>query len=273
MLPSQREFIAQTGFLTFAHNTSTTDYFELATMQAASIKHYMPSMPVAVVVDSATAASIKSHKHFDQVIVLERDLRNDHGIFANEMQAFALTPFKETIKLESDLVLTRDIRHWIPGFRHHDILLPNKIVNFRNEVVVDNTYRNFFRINNLPNVYTGIYYFRFSTAAANFFKTVVDLFLNWQQHKNCWRSSPDDASTDVVFAIAARLFGEEHCTNPSLSYPTMVHMKGAINDMVPDADWTEHLYSQLGDKSLTAGFYRQIYPFHYYQKHWRIPYD
>jgi hypothetical protein len=102
---------------------------------------------------------------------------------------------------------------------------------------------------------------------------VVDLFLNWQQHKNCWRSSPDDASTDVVFAIAARLFGEEHCTNPSLSYPTMVHMKGAINDMVPDADWTEHLYSQLGDKSLTAGFYRQIYPFHYYQKHWRIPYD
>lgn len=269
-MPSQREFLAQTGFLTFAHNSKDVNYFELAEMQAASIKRYMPAVPVAVVADAETLSSAKTSKYFDKVICLEIDQRQDHGIFANEMQAFNLTPFKETIKLESDLVLTRNILHWIYGFRHHNILFPNKIVNFRNETVIDTTYRNFFRLNNLPNIYTGIYYFRFCAEASNFFKIVTNLFLNWNKHKNCWRSSPDLASTDVVFAIAARLYGEEQCTNPALSYPTMVHMKGALNDMPADSDWTDHLYYQLSENNLNVGFYKQVYPFHYYKKSWRL---
>ena len=149
-----------------------------------------------------------------------------------------------------------------------------RIVNFRNETIIDNVYRNFFKINKLPNIYTGIYYFRYSQAASNFFKLVNELFVNWSTHKNYWKNSPDNASTDVVFGISAFLFGIENCTNPALSYPTMVHMKGAINGLSADADWSQHLYSQLDtSKNLTVGFHRQIYPFHYYVKNWRTGYE
>jgi hypothetical protein len=269
-MPSQRKFTAQRGFLTFAQNSETVDYLELSRQQAASIRMYMKDWPIALVVDESTAAHLtdRDRKLFDHIITLRQNL----GVFANEAQAFALTPYKETIKLESDLVLTRNISHWMPGFRHHDILMPNKIVNFRNEVVVDQTYRDFFRQNNLPNVYTGIYYFRYSATASEFFNLVCSIFRNWDTFKNHWRHSPDQASTDVVFAIAALLFGPERCTNPALSYPTMVHMKGAINGLAADADWTQHLYSQLSQTDLIVGFHKQFYPFHFYQKHWRQNY-
>lgn len=272
-MSSQRDFIAQVGFLTFAHNTIEVNYLELAAKQAHSIKRYMPNMPVAVIVDAETAKCGTNVGIFDRVIVLDHDLRADYGVFANELQAFALTPFKETIKLESDLVLTRNIKHWIYGFRHHDILMPTHVVNFRNETVTDTVYRNFFIENKLPNIYTGIYYFRYSAQANNFFRLVSELFCNWRQHRNNWRHSSDAASTDVVFAIAAQLFGVENCTNPALSYPTMVHMKGALNNLPANADWTEHLYSQLNSKILTVGFNHQVYPFHYHQKHWGLTYD
>ena len=264
------------GYLTFARNRKDTDYLRMAYMQAASIKTYMSRASVSVIVDQDTNKEVTDlvRNKFDRVVVMSQDLTEQHGMFANELQAFALTPYKETIKLESDLVLTRDISHWIHGFRHHDILMPTGVVNFRNEVTVDDTYRNFFRVNKLPNVYTGIYYFRYSQAASEFFKLVHELFVNWSTHKNSWKNSPDAASTDVVFGIAALIFGTERCTNPALSYPTMVHMKGALNGLPADADWTDHLYSQLDtDKNLIVGFNRQVYPFHYYIKDWQQNYD
>ena len=60
-MPSQREFLAQTGFLTFAHNSKDVNYFELAEMQAASIKRYMPAVPVAVVADRKSTRLNSSH--------------------------------------------------------------------------------------------------------------------------------------------------------------------------------------------------------------------
>lgn len=274
-MTSQREFIGQVGYLTLASNTNETDYFRLAYMQAQSIKKYMPTALTAVIVDEGTSRSLGSNDktYFDKVITVE-DTRSEFGPFANEIQAFHVSPFKETIKMESDLVLTRSISHWIYGLRSRDLLFPTNITNFRNQTVTDVTYRNFFKINHLPNVYTGIYYFRYCQQAAEFFKLATDIFQCWNEYKVCWKMSPDQSSTDVVFAIAALLFGAERCTNPALSYPTMVHMKGAINGLPPAADWTEHLYGQLDQHdNLIVGLTKQIYPFHYYQKHWRINYD
>ena len=45
--------------------------------------------------------------------------------FANECLAWELTPFKETFKLESDMLLTSNIDHWWSGARLKNICFTN----------------------------------------------------------------------------------------------------------------------------------------------------
>lgn len=275
-MPSRREFKAQYGYLTIANNSTDVDYFKLAHLQAQSIKKYMPQAQTAVIVNEETHSAIteQNRKIFDHIIIAPEDLTPKFGRFGNEALAYRLTPFKETIKLESDLVMTRAIDHWKYGLRSRDILFPIFVTNFKNQAVLDEYYRKFFRINSLPNVYNGIYYFRYSETASRFFDLVYQIFESWNEYKMCWKMSPDEASTDVVFAIAVFLLGEDVCTNPALSYPIMTHMKGGINGLHPNADWTNHLYSQLDqDFNLIVGLTKQWYPFHYYVKHWTADYD
>ena len=115
----------QQGFVTIAQN-SDVDYLQLAYVQALSVKLTMPGSKYAVIVDKTTLQSVtEAHrKVFDYVITIEDDqAENDTWKMRNEWQVFYLTPFKETIKLESDLVFTRSIAHWWTAFRLKNIVL------------------------------------------------------------------------------------------------------------------------------------------------------
>ena len=98
----------QQGFVTFAQNTDTVDYLKLAYVQAMNVKLTQKINRYAVIVDKKTAALVTDqHRQvFDYVIELTDDYLTDSARFANEWQVFQLTPFKETVKLESDLLFT-----------------------------------------------------------------------------------------------------------------------------------------------------------------------
>ena len=101
--------LAQQGFLTIAQNTDV-DYLRLAYVQAMSIKLTMPGSLYAVIVDDITLAQVtdQHRRVFDYIIPMPVDhAKNDSWKLANEWQVFNLTPFKETIKLESDIVLSQ----------------------------------------------------------------------------------------------------------------------------------------------------------------------
>ena len=103
----------QQGFVTIAQN-SDVDYLQLAYVQALSVKLTMPGSKYAVIVDKTTLQSVTElhRKVFNYVITIDDDqAENDPWKMRNEWQVFYLTPFKETIKLESDLVFTRSIAH------------------------------------------------------------------------------------------------------------------------------------------------------------------
>jgi hypothetical protein len=114
--------------LCFAQNTDSVNYLRLAYAQALSIKCTQKIKNYAVIVDQETAQQIQDHHRlvFDHVIVLERDDATAHDWkLANEWQAYDLTPFRETIKLESDILFTRNIDHWWAGMRIKKLLLPH----------------------------------------------------------------------------------------------------------------------------------------------------
>ena len=124
----------QQGFVTFAQNTVEVDYLELAYLQCLNVKATQKHNSYAVIVDAATKELI-NERHcnaFDYIIDLPIDHNDPTSTrkFANEWQVFRLTPFKETIKLESDLLFTRSIDHWWTAFRLKNVCLSTGAKSF-----------------------------------------------------------------------------------------------------------------------------------------------
>lgn len=263
-----RQFKEQFGFLTIAQNTDV-DYLHLAYLQAQNIKATQQLSSYAVIVDSQTAELVTdSHrKVFDYVITLSEDMAlNETWKQANEWQVFGLTPFKETIKLESDLLLTRDIAHWLDCLRLKEICFSYNCKNYQGETVVDSPYRKFHKLNNLPNIYTGMYYFRYSQFAFDFFKVVREIYTNWSVVREQYIQCDLQPSTDTVMSIAARIVGEENCYIPSLDFFNFAHMKPGIQGWSDSQPWTDHVNIEQHHNMLRINNLNQYYPVHYYEK-------
>jgi hypothetical protein len=262
---------AQQGFLTFAQNTDTVDYLQLAYLQALNIKATQSNNLVAVVVDQTTKELVNdSHRDvFDYII----DLPVDHNEpssnwkLANEYQAFWLTPFKETIKLESDLLFTRSIDHWWTAFRLKNICLSTGCRDYRGRLSMSRKYRQVFDDNRLPDVYNGLMYFRFSQEAHKFFTVAQEVQNNWtdiqNNLKNCHEEIP---STDLLYAIAALLLGPEICTAPSLNFINFVHMKPAINGFSETLSFQDAFVTEFDSGMIRINNINQYHPLHYYDK-------
>jgi hypothetical protein len=266
-----RELIDDIGFLTIAQNTDEVNYLELAYVQAMSIKGTMPCSLYAVIVDEQTNRTLtdKHHAMFDKVIVLPQDYAStDAWKLANEWQVFSLTPFKETIKLESDLVITRDISHWKYLFRNNDIVLSQGCKDYLQNNSNDRMYRRLFDDNNLPDVYSGLMYFRYSAFAHTFFNTAKEIYQNWdkvaQSLKNCRDNKP---TTDVVYAITASILGVNRCTLPTDSFVNFVHMKPEINGWA-NKPFYNTVVVETDLPMVRINNVNQYHPLHYHCKDW-----
>ena len=164
----------QQGYLTIVSNTIDVDYLNLAYLQALNIKDTQQINSYAVIVDKDTAQKIqdKHRQVFDYII--EVDAKENP--FELEPNVFWLTPFKETIKLESDVLFTRSIDHWWYTFRLRDIVLSVGCKDYLENAAQSRKYRKLFDDNNLPDVYNGLMYFRFSQTSANFFRKAKEIF-------------------------------------------------------------------------------------------------
>jgi len=261
----------QQGFVTFAQNTADTDYLELAYVQALNIKATQTQNKYAVVVDAVTREKVneRHHRVFDYIIDLPVD-NNDPASarkFANEWQVFHLTPFKETIKLESDLLFTRSIDHWWTAFRLKNVCLSHGCKNYLALPSAVRRYREFFDANRLPDVYNGLMYFRFSLEAKQFFEVAQHIQMNWpyvrDSLKNCIEDQP---STDVLYALTALMVGEETVTMPSMDFLNFVHLKPAINGVEETVRVTDQMVTEFDRGMIRINNVNQLQPVHYFEK-------
>lgn len=261
------------GFVTFAQNTDQVDYLKLAYIQCMNVKLTQNMAKFAVIVDKKTKNAI-TNEHvdtFDYIIELPYDENDDNSAWklGNEYQVFSLTPFKETVKLECDLLFTRSIEHWWSAFRLRDVFLSSSCKNYRQEISNNRSYRKFFDDNELPDVYNGLMYFRYSQLASEFFLTAQEIYKNWEYistHllKNCREDKP---STDVLYALTTKIIGQEHCTIPSMNFVNFVHMKNQINQFGGDSeDWTEIVMHERDLDMMRINNLNQYDPVHYYNK-------
>lgn len=256
----------QQGFLTIAANTEDVDYLRLAYLQALNIKATQKIKSFAVILDANTAAMVtEQHRAvFDYIIKVPDSITGPYGL---EVQAFWHTPFKETIKLESDLLLPSLIDHWWTTFRLRDVVLSTGCKNYKQESATSRKYRKLFDDNNLPDVYNGLMYFRFSQTATNFFKVATEIFENWDTVKELLLGCDDKyPTTDVVYALAASIIGPELCTIPSADFINFVHMKPAINGFNEDLKFNEVFVTEFINGIVRINNINQYHPLHYYNK-------
>ena len=193
----------------------------------------------------------------------------DLGGYANDWQCFSASPYRQTIKLEADMIAASPIDHWWTLFEKRDVVISQGARDFYDRPATSRHYRKIFDNNHLPDVYNAITYWRVSSTAKEFFDLVQTIFLNWLDYKKLLKMPDDDASTDVVYAMAAAIMGPERVTLPAGLGPTIVHMKKHINPISTD-NWTQELVWENTQPGFRVNTVAQWGLFHYHVKDWRI---
>jgi hypothetical protein len=196
----------------------------------------------------------------------------------NEWKAIHMSPYDETVKLDADMLFNSDITAWWDILQHSDIVFATDASTYRNEKVESDYYRKVFTQNNLPNVYTAFFYFNKSDASFELFKLAEHIYNNWQRYFYEMLEAehrPTFVSTDVVFAIAAKILDVPAMNNRShIPIPTFVHMKSQLQKWhldrnapeIPE-EWNRVIQTYFNnDCELNIGNYRQTLPFHYHVK-------
>jgi hypothetical protein len=213
------------------------------------------------------ADSIRNFHPTANITILTRDMLpyGDLGGYANDWQVFVASPYRQTIKLEADMIAASPIDHWWTLFENRDVVISLGARTYYDQPAESRYYRKVFDSNNLPDVYNAITYWRLSSTAKDFFQLVRGIFENWNEYKKLLKFSEDHASTDVVYAMAAKIIGIEHVTLPPGVGPTIVHMKQHINGLKTE-NWPQELVWE--HNPLRINTVAQHGMFHYHIKDW-----
>jgi hypothetical protein len=190
----------------------------------------------------------------------------DQGGWNNDWQMFYVSPYRQTIKLEADMLCASPIEHWWTMFEKRDVVISQGARDFYGKTANTRAYRKTFDTNNLPDVYNAITYWRLSATAQEFFKLVRNIFQHWEDYKKLLKFPDDVASTDLVYAMAAKILGKEYVTLPLGLGPTIVHMKQQVNNL-QGSNWTQELIWE--HNPLRINTVAQHGMFHYYVKDWQ----
>lgn len=233
-----------------AQDTDKVKYTECAEVLKESILKHMPGSTVEIV-------TTRGLPHGD--FAPESDWK-----LINDWQVYDSSPFEYTIKLEADMIINSNIDYWWDVLKERDVVVCSTIRDYRGYISNNHYYRQFIIDNKLPNVYNGITYFKKSEFSELFFKTVKNIFLNWEEYKKILKCNSDEiATTDWVYSLACHILGEEN-TTMKFEQMSFVHMKQMINNLLVE-DWTKELVYELTDPIKIQTF-PQFYPLHYHVK-------
>ncbi len=259
------------GIVCLAQNNSTTDYVRLAYLQRLSLRLTNPQLPYALITDQLSAKNLtpKQRGVFDHVIVLAQDQAADQEWKQrNDAQLFYHSPFKETIKVEADILFTRNIQHWWTTLQHRDVVLSLGCVNHKGQTSSKRNYRNIFDLNHLPDIYSGLMYWRRSKIAHELFGKVAALHQNWAQVQKNLLACDDPGSNDVIFALAAKMLGDEFCTLPAADFFRIAHLKSAHVGLPEGHQWHDKFNVEIHPPEIRINGLAQWHPVHYVDKTW-----
>jgi hypothetical protein len=155
---------AERGFVIPAFNSLDVDYESCAQKLKLNILEY--------------------HATANVTILTNQDIPNTElKGQALDWFAYKLTPYRQTIKLEADMLISGPCMHWFDIMQHRDVCISTGCRDFYGNASNSRYYRKFLDNNSLADVYNAITYWRSSQLAHDFFSWVKRIFINWEEYK------------------------------------------------------------------------------------------
>ena len=107
------------GYLILANNNDSVDYLACARALAKSLRWHMPDCKICLLTNDNETDTV-----FDIIKPYPYSLK---GGWHDDWQVLEATPFRETIKLEADMLITGNINHWWNWFEHRDVVVSTGI--------------------------------------------------------------------------------------------------------------------------------------------------
>jgi hypothetical protein len=270
------EVLVSKGFLIFAQNTDSVDYLEQAYALALSIKYSQNSVKNVSIVTSDKVP--KNYKHaFDKIIPTPWTAKPTNSRYATEhrWKLYHVTPYDETIVLDSDMLLVEDIESWWEYCSSYDLKFCSRIKNYKLETVRDTFHRKTFIANKLSEPYIALHYFKKSQLAHEFYKTLEFVCNNWEW---CWdKFAPveyqNTCSLDLATAVAIEILMCHDTIFDRHSPLEFIHMKSHLQGWDNHSEnWQDIVPSVLNTKGdLVVGNIKQSKLFHYIEKDFITP--
>ena len=259
------------GFLVAAQNNEKYDYVKQAYALALSIKMSQTDITsVSVMTNDEIPEQYK--KVFDKIIPIPwGDSAEDKDWkVENRWKLYHVSPYEETIVLDTDMLLLEDISLWWKHCEVYDLLFCSKVKNYKGNFILKDTFhRKAFIENKLSNPYFALHYFKKSELAHNFYKILEFVTNNWEY---CWTKFAPNyyqnwLSMDLATAIAIEILD---CHGQVLDSGPLefIHMKPAIQGWISRREkWVETVPYVLNNrKELIVGNMKQSKIFHYTEK-------
>ena len=256
------------GIVVVAQNNKTENYVEQACLLAMSLSITNTDTPISIMTDDDVPTEYQSL--FDKIIPIpwSDSAKTSQWKIENRWKVYHVTPYDETIVMDTDMLVLQDISNWWKVLENYPLFFTTNVYTYRGELVDNNYYRKTFVSNDLPNIYTGFYYFKKNDTSLKFFEWLELIIKNWELFYGqlATKDYPKWCSIDVSAAIAIKIMGiENHVTNSKIKYPSFTHMKPATQKWfhVPEK-WTNKIETYVNkDCEIKIGNYCQSGIFHY----------
>jgi hypothetical protein len=250
------------GYVWFAFGEK---YIEASERLAASIKKHNRYNKICVITDNHWLQLPNAIKNVDTVELFEGETK---GKFEKEWQVFKFSPFTHSIKLEADMIFTENTDWWWNYLEQWDMVHSYNCRNYKDDIVKTTKYRKIFEQNGLPNVYSGLHYFRKSIWSMQFYIVCKRITTNWEYVRdnfliNCFDKEP---TTDVVYALANKMLDPLQITKVDYDFFKFVHNKNDVNGLTPFYSNNDFLQTYKQADAYYLGGYRQSRIWHYHDK-------
>lgn len=254
------------GYLLIANKSADVDYNKLAYALALSIKNTQKEgfdRVCLITDDKQSVENLKSPWVFDHIIE-----NKEFNGWAGRSHMDLLTPFDQTVCLDTDMLFLNDYSTWIEFFvKNTNLFVADTAYTYRGEKITSDFYRKTFTANDLPNLYSFYTYFnKNSQEAKEFFELQRQIYYNPVEFSNLFLSKfkPKVIGTDEAFALAANLLNYSPL---NLDFPKVVHMKGMLQNWPwPAEEWTDHVGFYFNKSGLKIGNFQQSDIVHYNNK-------
>lgn len=255
------------GFLVLAQNSSV-DYIRQAYALALSIKSTQPTInKISIVTNDIVPEEYQTA--FDKIIPIPfgDQAENSEWKVENRWKLYHATPYEETIVLDTDVLILENIERIWSFVKDRHLFFSSSVRDYKGRIITDRTYRKTFDENALPDVYSGMYYFKKCNESLEFFKLVEFITYNWERiyHEVTPKQTQKFFSMDVSFAIAAKILGIDDQIITANSPFTFTHMKPALQgwDPVPETVLSQAIINFNSKKELFLNNFKQSGVFHY----------